>query len=145
MFRRRGLAVAIGAHGIHRQGERGFSLLEVVVALALLGLVLALLGDSLRSGVIGNNKAVAAQRALALAEQRLAELGTVQNLEPGSRSGSAGPLRWKTSTERYSDEGGDFEPAAAPSIYRLRVVVSWGDRRRPHELALETLRLGTSP
>ena len=116
-------------------GQRGFTLIEVVVALALLGLLLAGLGQAVRGGLAGNAKAVTWEAALALAESRLAAIGTEEALRAGAQEGRFGGLRWRSRVEAAEL----VDDPRVPQLWRLRVEVVW-DEGRP--LVLETLRLG---
>ena len=123
----------------HGQGEGGFSLLEVVIALVLLGFALAALGQSVRGGLVGNEKAAAMQTALQLAESRLAILGATTKLESGTESGDAGDLHWTTRVEPYGETQGAPD---LPPLFRLSVTVAWRERAVGRDVTLETLRLG---
>ena len=118
----------------------GFTLLEVVIALALLGLVLAALSQGVRGALIGSDKAGGLQTALTLAESRLAELGVAGKLQPGTESGDVGGLHWTTRVEPY----GEAQNAPdLPPLFQLRVTVSWRQRAAMRDVTLETLRLGS--
>jgi general secretion pathway protein I len=137
--------------------ERGFSLLEVVVALAVLGLVLAALADALRAGLLGGSKAATVETMLALAEAKIAEVGVTEPLKEGRSSGAATaggsgePVRWQVDVTR-SDTGlsGDIggsgsigadTDAGLPRPFRVAVTVSWDQGGVTRSLALETIRL----
>jgi prepilin-type N-terminal cleavage/methylation domain-containing protein len=122
-----------------RRARAGFTLLEVVIALALLGLVLAALSQGVRGALIGNDRAGGMQTALELAESRLAQLGVSGKLEAGTESGDAGALHWTTRVEPYGEA---IDAPDLPLLFRLRVTVSWRQRAAMRDITLETLRLG---
>jgi len=128
-----------------RGGAAGFSLLEVVVALALLGLILAVLGDSLRTGLSSAARAAAIQPPLAVAEAKLAAVGVSEPLVAGrSRGEDARGIAWQLVVEDYRDDDFDGPSGDAPGVprlYRVRVTVSWMQRDGPHSLSLDSLRL----
>jgi len=105
--------------------EGGFTLFEVVVAIALLGLILGAAFGLLGVGLRSMRGAQEYTRAVLLAKQKLyqASLGTV---EPGmADGGSEGELRW--TTEVVPDDGSGGELLA--QVFQLRVKVSWGGGR----------------
>jgi prepilin-type N-terminal cleavage/methylation domain-containing protein len=128
-----------------RRGEAGFSLIEVVVALALLGLVLAVLTDSVRTGLSGASRAAALAPPLALAEAKLAAVGITAPLSPGATSGEdAGGIAWRVVVDDYRDDGVDAPSSDAPGVpklYRVRVTATWQQRGAPRSLSLDSLRL----
>jgi prepilin-type N-terminal cleavage/methylation domain-containing protein len=130
-----------------RRGEAGFSLIEVVVALALLGLVLAVLIDSVRSGLGSASRAAALAPPLALAEAKLAAVGITAPLAPGDTSGQdASGIGWRVSVDDYRDDGFAGPSADAPGVpklYRVRVTATWQQGGAPRSLSLESLRLET--
>jgi general secretion pathway protein I len=125
-----------------RRGAAGFSLLEVVIALAILGLALAGFAQSLRGGIASGAAATTVEAALALAEAQLAALGTSEKLAPGTAHGEFGRYRWRTEVEEAPDETGPPADSTLPPLYRLRVNVSWERLGRSRSIALETMRLG---
>jgi len=121
----------------------GFSLLEVVVAFAILALTLGVLYQIFSSAA---RQAVHAQdfaRALALAESKLTDAGIVDVLARGIQSGKTDDhFRWQRTVEPLPlpDEASKGPVALVP--YRITVEVRWDDQRAQRRVALTTVRLG---
>jgi len=121
----------------------GFTLIEVLVALAIVGLALGAIAGVFSNGLMGHETASDAEAALALAEERLAL--AAEPPRPGSDSGTfAGRFAWQTTVSRYDDGGAKptVAPTSLPPLYRIAVSVAWHDGHRGREVALSTLRLG---
>ena len=71
-----------------RQGEAGFTLIEVLVAFAIVALVLAGIYQALAGAFRGENRAQVQERVLALARAHLETIGLEQPLEPGETAGT---------------------------------------------------------
>lgn len=132
--------------GLNRpRGAAGFSLVEVLVALIIVGLALAAVAGVFRTGLLGHELAVGADAALALAEEKIAAAGVTEPLRPGRSAGLYGDrLQWQVSIEPYQDKSsaGFEQPLPDLQLYRIAVTVVWRDGRRQRQLALDTLRLG---
>ena len=131
-----------------RTSERtaGFTLIEVLVALAIVGLALGAIASVFSNGLRGHVTASDAEAALALAEEQLALAGI--SLHPGSAGGEfAGRFAWQTTIAPYADDGNKAAdlPTSLPRLYRIAVSVAWQDGRRSREIALSTLRLAPPP
>lgn len=118
---------------------RGFSLLEVLVAFALMSVILGVLfqvfSGGLRLAAQGGEYSV----ALRLAESRLAMAGVTERLALGEQSGEFDlpGYRWRQFVEPH-DWGVGYEHAT--TAFLVTVEVSWG-AQRPRFLTLKTLRL----
>ena len=135
----------------------GFTLIEVLVALAVAGLALAAIAGVFGTGVLGYETAADVDTALAVAEERLASVEAVATMRPGRSSGVyAGRFDWQVSAAPYDDTDGGAKPTAAPSplagsgtpavrLFRIEAAVAWRDGRRQRQLALSTLRLLPAP
>jgi general secretion pathway protein I len=116
---------------------RGFSLLELLVAFAIMGLALAMLyrvtGGSARS--VGD--AAQYQRALVLAEslQALRESVPVQGW---NEEGDSGGFHWKVSSAAFPTPAGRANPTAVP-LHEVLILVSWADGDRPRQVEVATL------
>ena len=128
--------------------ERGFTLVEVVVAFLLLAMVLTTAFELFTAGMRRAVDLEERSQALAIAQSRLAVAGVELELKESSNSGQSedGKYRW-TLTIARSKEG---EPDAANALatpyglYRIEVVVSWrGADERDHTMSLATLELGS--
>jgi prepilin-type N-terminal cleavage/methylation domain-containing protein len=126
--------------------QRGFSLIEVLVALAIVALVLVATAQVFGAGVLVHATANGTDTALALAEDKLAAAGVDAPLRSGISEGVfAGRYRWRRTVSRYADPESADLPEPPYRLYRVAVEVAWRDGWRERHAALATLRLGPAP
>lgn len=129
------------------QGARGFTLLEVLVALAIAGMALAALFAAGSSGLFATDAAARTEEALERAQSHLAAVGQDVALLPGNSAGDdGGGYRWHLSvrplaSRRTSTGNGIFGSAATTTLYDVEVAISWREGGRERRVALRTLRL----
>ncbi|MGJ4804817.1 type II secretion system protein XpsI [Luteimonas sp. SDU82] len=128
------------------RAQRGYSLLEIIVAFAVLGLALSLLLGTLSGGTRQVRWAADSGRAVLHAQSLLDQVGVGEVLVPGRRDGEfeAGRYRWVLDVAPYVDrERPPAQPADpyAPQLLQLRLEVSWGEGGPRERLRLDTLRL----
>ncbi|RLA51457.1 MAG: general secretion pathway protein GspH [Gammaproteobacteria bacterium] len=130
--------------------NRGFSLLEVIVALSILTICVTVLMRVFSGAVLATRTTSGYYTALEVAESRLAGLVVERNpLGTGFGETEEG-YRWRTRVTEYIPDPDnllfagnayvEFENKFVP--YYFQVEVEWGDRRARH-LELSTIRLGT--
>ncbi|MCF7749429.1 prepilin-type N-terminal cleavage/methylation domain-containing protein [Bacillus subtilis subsp. subtilis] len=113
--------------------QRGYSLLEVIVAFAVLALALTLLLGSLSGAARQIKQADLRSRAVLHAQSLLATTGVVEPLQEGERSGQweDGRYRWQLQVVPYREARSGALPAAetvaGPTLAQLTLQVSWGD------------------
>jgi len=111
----------------------GFTLIEVVVAFALLALALTLLLGSLSGAARQIQRASLSGRAALHAQTLLAQVGVGAPLTPGHDEGALdeGRYRWTLDiapwTEPQRPDNALVNPAA-PRLLELQLTVSWGER-----------------
>lgn len=124
-----------------RTAASGFTLLEVMVALAIVAIALvSLLGLSTKTLTV-NERVQHITRATLLAQQRLAEIETGVPLREGDeelRGGFPPPFdayRWRVS----------YEETPLPSVRQVNVVVAWGaeEKNEAVEIASFLFRSGS--
>ena len=128
--------------------QRGFTLIEVVVAFVLLSLVLA---TSFELFTTGMRRAVDLEErslALAVAQARMAAVGVEVPLKEGSAAGEAngGKYRWTVTITRSAEGAAEaHQQLSSPyGLYRVETVVTWrGADERDHSFSLATLELGS--
>ena len=123
-----------------RENEAGFTLVEVVVALAILALSLAVLLNVISNGLRQTDRAKKMAQAGSLAQSLLSKLGTEVPIQEGLTSGEFPEgFRWRVRAERYGDaEDRQDWPVAG---YTISIEILWGDASAERSIALNTLRL----
>ena len=124
-----------------RHSEAGFTLVEVIVALAMLSaglsLVLGLISTGLQRTAAAERMAVAGSFAQSL----LSEVGTEWPIGQGERDGQyLDGYRWHLSMRPYV-ESSDREEGRV-SLYAVSAEVGWGEGAEHRSVTLKTLRLG---
>lgn len=142
-----------------RAAQRGYTLLEVLVAFALLAIGLGLLLAILSGGVHAIANASDSTQATLYAESVLDTLGADQRLQPGRSTGiyENGRFRWTLDITPFKP------PVPAPAqgdpntadpnlqnfvdnvMYRVVLQMQWGARTPGQTLRVETLRAYAPP
>ncbi len=119
----------------HRPAESGFTLFEVVVAVAVLGLVFTTALGLLAAGLRSAKASTDYTHAVLLARRKLDER-MLQDVKPGFMDGSfSNGYRW---TAEVSTEGPDAQELPA-RLFKVRVTVFWPGRGKEKRLELVTL------
>jgi general secretion pathway protein I len=122
----------------------GFSLVEILVALAIVGLTLGTAAAVFRSGIVGHVASADVDTAVAVAEETIASAGVTAALREGDTHGLfADRFAWRLSVRPYED--GAQPPPDRFKLYRLEVEVSWRDGLRQRRIELATMRLAPAP
>jgi general secretion pathway protein I len=124
-----------------RKGEAGFTLVEVIVALAILALGLSVLLGSISGSLRQTANATRMAEASALAQSLLAGVGPDLQIKPEQRSGQfPNGYRWHLTMQPY---GGVREREEWPvGAYQISTEVEWEEGVGSRSYALTTLRLG---
>ncbi len=140
---------ADGLHSIagRPSSMRGYTLIEVIVAFALLALALTLLLGSLSSAARQVHWADGAGRATLYAQSLLDQAGVGTPLSAGSRSGDFedGRYHWTLDVHPYV-EAGAIKPATTADgaqLFEIELQIQWGPDATQH-LQMQTLRLSRS-
>jgi general secretion pathway protein I len=119
--------------------HRGFTLIEVMVSLAILALSLGVLYQSFgwsmrRTAVLSKQEA-----AWLAAQSLLAEVRARPMLQPGTNEGESPPgLRWQT---RVDPQTSTVDPTSPIQPFAVSVEVRWGTRDA-QRVRLESVEIG---
>ena len=128
------------------RADRGFTLFEVLVALAIASLALGVLFSGAASGLRGTDTAGRYQEAVARARSHLAALAVPGRLVVSDRQGDdGGGYHWRERIVALGSWASASPAGTTPvppgvTLYAVEVVISWSGR----EVRLESQRLGTS-
>jgi general secretion pathway protein I len=110
----------------------GFTLLEVMVALAVLSVVLVVVFSQQAASIAQGNEARIITKATLLAQERMANLLTEGRLRTGEEEGeekdSIPPFTWKQQVEESTVEG----------MKKLTVIVQWKEGENERDLRFVT-------
>ena len=122
-----------------RRAPRGFTLLEVLVALLIFGLVFGVLAQIFQTGLRQSATAEDVVTATLLARSRLARIGVDLPLAVGETEEEVDD-GFHVRTMIRAAELEETEVELVPLI--VEVIVAWGSIGRERQVALTTLRLG---
>lgn len=128
----------------HRQrsGQAGVSLLEVLIAVSLLGLCFATVFPGLSAALRTTGHLSQYDHAVEYATSQLNELVLEPSLEPGQERSGISPagFRWRAKTELVARRPG-LAPDRPVELMRVALDVSWKSGAGEQSLRLETLKL----
>ena len=113
------------------RSESGFSLIEVVVALAIVALMLGVIYQVASGSVRSTSSTDNYLRALAMAQSRLAEISAQSVLKVGTTLGSSDGVAWSRSVRLYSAP----QPTPDTRLYEVTVAA----QRRGSKVVLDTV------
>src|SRR6266851_7344132 len=125
----------------------GFTLLEVVVALAIAAIALIGLFQAAGGGLVAVDTAARAEEAVQRAQSHLAAVGRDAALVEGEFTGDDGAgyrwtLRVRPLTTRQS-LGQDGISPATTTLFNVEVAISWPAHAGERSVVLRTSRLGS--
>ena len=121
--------------------QRGFSLLEVLVAFAILSVSLGVLLQVFATGLRNVGLSDDYSQATLYAQSILASMGRETPLSEGVRSGPVNDrLSWRSTVSAYVEGLPDPEKSRVRA-YRVSVEVYWPGLVQNRSVTLETLRL----
>jgi general secretion pathway protein I len=123
-----------------QNSEAGFTLVEILAALAILTLSLSALFGVLSDGIGRAGQAEAHAQAGSLAQSLLARVGAEISIRQGATAGEfAEGYRWRLRIEPYGDAADNRAwPIAA---YSVSAEVTWGAGAQERSIVLTTLRV----
>lgn len=129
--------------------NRGFSLLEVLVAFVILALVLGVIMQIFSGGLRNASLASEYQQAVLLGQSKMAAVGIELPLRDGELSGDfEGGYRWQASIRPYLDPqmqvsaaSGAPVPVLPVTLVEIELRVLWGNTMQPRTVTLKTLKL----
>jgi general secretion pathway protein I len=122
--------------------SRGFTLIEVLVALTVLSLALAIIFAGVSQNLRSRRAALHYQQAMLLAESKLASIGLETPLQEGELAGAfSDQFRWRTLVTPYHEEGRTEQDTAPVRPLVVTVTVLWGSAGDERSVSLSTLRL----
>ena len=126
-----------------RRQQSGFTLLEVLVAFIVFVLIFGAVLEALGMAMRNTRRSAEVSEAALWAQSKLDAIGTVDELEEGSDSGEFNRnYRWQLDVQKQEVARTDgVSPDSFPvELYRVDLLVSWGDRDRRREQHFVTLR-----
>jgi general secretion pathway protein I len=129
-----------------RRGDGGFTLLEVIVAVALAALALVALFQAGSAGLLTVSEATRTEEAVNRAQSHLAAFVGAGTITPGESDGDDGDgYRWRLSARPIASQppAAPDQAGAIPALYDIDVTISWGSGQRKRSIELETERIGS--
>ncbi len=128
----------VTGRGPHER-ESGFTLVEVLVALAILSVTMVALYAAIGDAAQRLSQAQAESIAVGLARSKLDEVGHTIPAIVGDVSGAEGRFGWQVSISLH---GTPAERVAWPAVLAdVTVSVRWGEGRAKRSFSVHTLKL----
>ena len=123
--------------------EKGFTLIEVVIALAILGIGLTVIMELFSGGLRLGRVSEEYTKAMNYASLKMEEFTQEKTIEEGENEGEFDrTFRWKTAVEKTDilpgDKGTEFKPPV--DLYHIRVSVFWKSGSKDRSTSLESYK-----
>lgn len=134
-----------------RRGERGFTLLEVLVAFIIAALAMGVMFDAVLGGLKATENASQYQEAVSLARSHIASVALI-DLAAREEQGDDGRgfhyklkvvPRGTVAMARNANDDPGSSPVVQVTLYAISVAESWKSGAGEREVTLDTQRLGT--
>lgn len=131
--------------------QGGFTLLEVIVALAVMALAVTVLLRIFSAATVSTQLTDDYFIAVQIAESQMSELLAQQDFQTRDTGLVDDKFRWESSVSEYHPKGDDplfadaalLDPETTYRPYFYEVTVSWGVRKK-RQFVLQTVRLGAA-
>jgi type II secretion system protein I len=120
------------------RNERGFTLIEALIAFAILAVVLVALYEVMGTSLKGFDRAAETDQALMIAQSELDRLSAMKALPADALQGAieGTPFRWRATIVPDARPEPEHLHVSPLRLQKLRLVVSWGKREIAVEKAL---------
>ena len=128
--------------------EKGFTLLEVMIAISILSFGILAIASMQTSSIYGNSVANRLTEGTSWAGNKMEELLTIPDTDVGLSSGTHGPETVMSGVNRYDvnweviDSVDPSDPLADAKL--IIVTVTWQDKGNPKSTRLRCIRPGLS-
>ena len=127
----------------HRRDRCGFTLLEVLIAFAILAVTMAALMQAFSQGLRSLEVAEDYATATMLARSKMTEVGPIIPIEEGEHTGDlANGWQWHVVVQPFVGEESTTGELTAPRLYDVQVAV---ERDEVPLAELRSLRVGAEP
>jgi prepilin-type N-terminal cleavage/methylation domain-containing protein len=126
-----------------RNSSRGFTLIEILVAMTILGMSFAVLFSLSSRSLDGMRRSRAVQERIDFAKNKLDELRLVSDLEAGDRVTGAleDGTEWTVDVLPFVAAVPDGPRRNPNSVVRVRVTLDWQGRNAPQSWSVDAYRL----
>ncbi|MBV9584092.1 MAG: prepilin-type N-terminal cleavage/methylation domain-containing protein [Alphaproteobacteria bacterium] len=126
----------------------GFTLLEVLIAVAIAGLALIAMFQASSTGLYAADSAARVDEAVERAQSHLAAVGRGSTLIAGESDGDdGGGYHWRLRTQSLAAQEVSSAGQSAPAsgLYDVEVMISWRTLGRTRSVVLHTRRIAAVP
>jgi general secretion pathway protein I len=131
----------------HHFSTTGFTLIEIVVALAILGIGLTVIIELFSGGLRLGRTSEEYTRAMGYARMKMEEIISKRNIEEGSDEGDFDKtFRWQVDIKKIDlfplDKNPDLKPPV--DLFQVKVNILWKSGSKERSTILETYKTGKS-
>jgi type II secretion system protein I len=122
--------------------SRGFTLIEVLVAMTVMAMSFAVLFSLSSRSLDGMRRARDVERRIEFARNKLAELRLVNGIEAGDRaSGSLEDgTRWNVEILPFIEPVSEGPQRSSDAVLRVRLSLEWQGRNEPQRWVIDSYR-----
>ncbi len=129
-------------HNASERASRGMTLIEVLVAFVILGMVMAVIMRINATSLRNHEVAKDYQHALSLAESRMEAMSVETSSENLQQSGvEAGGIRWEYSRQPYHEWSEERLQGLQATPVEERILVEWGEPPFARQLSFSRIHL----